>query len=221
MPRTSLFSVVAVVTACSVFNSPVDIAASERGPVILVIGRPGSGKTVNAQKISRRYHIPAISMSDLLKESGGWGKAGSKKRLEAQVASGDLVSDELSVKLLEQRLGKLDTRRGFVLDGFPLTVKQAQYLERVTSQRGLGEPVVVHLTVSDSVARQRMLDRGRADDKPDIIERRLAEYHAQAELVLKRYSQLVTIDTTGTPDAVWRSVYQALDTILRNPKRGP
>ena len=91
---------------------------------------------MNAKKISERYGIPAISMADLLKQAGGWGKAGSKRTLRAPVESGDLVSDEVSVKLLEQRLGKLDANKGFVLDGFPLTAKQAEYLESV---RGNGD----------------------------------------------------------------------------------
>ncbi|HWQ53026.1 MAG TPA: nucleoside monophosphate kinase [Bryobacteraceae bacterium] len=185
--------------------------------MILVLGPPGSGKTVNAKKISERYRIPSVSMADLLKQAGGWGTAGSKRTLRAPVESGDLVSDEVSVKLLEQRLGKLDVSKGFVLDGFPLTVKQAEYLDRVSRQRGLGRPVVVHLTVSDATATERMLKRGRADDEPQTIERRQAEYHTQADLVLKRYPQVVTIDATGPLDEVWRKVEQGIDTLLRTP----
>lgn len=184
-------------------------------PVILVLGAPGSGKTVNAKRISERYGIPAISMAALLKEAGGWGKAGSRKTFRESVESGELVNDELAIGLLEQRLGKIDVSKGFVLDGFPLTTQQAAYLEDLGRRWRLAEPVVLHLTIPDSMARDRMRKRGRADDKPAIIERRLAEYHAQARWVLGRYPRVVTIDASGTREDVWRSVEQALDALLQ------
>jgi adenylate kinase len=182
--------------------------------VILVLGAPGSGKTVNAKRISQRYGIPAICVSGLLKQAGGWGKAGARKNLRAPIESGELVSDETAIELLEQRLRKGDANQGFVLDGFPATARQAEYLEKVSSQRGLRQPVVVHLTVSDSTARERMLNRHRADDKPAIIERRLAEYHAQARFVLAHYRQVATFDASGTPEEVWENVEQALDALV-------
>jgi adenylate kinase len=204
-------------TLCGLLTCPAAFASSEAGPVVLVLGPPGGGKTVNAKKISERYRVPMINMADLLKEAGGWGKAGSSKKLRAPVESGDLLNDEMAIRLFEQRLGKSDVKKGFVLDGFPLTAKQAEYLENISTQLGLRQPVVVHLTVSDSTATQRMLQRGRSDDKPEIIERRLAEYHTQSDLVLKRYQQVVTINTTGPPNEVWRNVEQSLEPIL--PKR--
>jgi len=207
------------VILCVLVTCPIAFAWSEQGPIILVLGPPGSGKTVNAKKISQRYGIPMINMADLLKNAAGWGKAGSRMILRPAIDSGDLVSDEVSVNLLEQRLGKVDASKGFILDGFPLTAKQAEYLESVSRQRGLRQPVVVHLTVSDATATQRMMKRRRADDKPEIIERRLAEYHAQAELVLQRYPQVVTIDAAGAPDEVWRKVEQGLDTLVSNRGR--
>lgn len=205
-------AVSAAAIACGLLTSLTALHAA--GPVILVLGPPGSGKTLNAQKISKRYHVPAISVADLLKQSGGWGKAGSTKTLRAPVESGDLVSDEVSIGLLEQRFAKADVNKGFVLDGFPLTAKQAEYLENVSRQRGLGEPIVVHLKVGDNTATQRMLKRGRSDDNPATIERRLGEYHAQAELVLKRYPKVVTIDSSGTPNEVWQRVEQGLKPLL-------
>ena len=210
-------SLTALAAAIACGFSPIALHAA--GPIILVLGPPGSGKTVNAQKISKRYHVPTISVADLLKQSGGWGKAGSTKTLRAPVESGDLVSDEVSIGLLEQRFTKADVNKGFVLDGFPLTAKQAEYLENVSKQRGLGEPIVVHITVADSTATQRMLKRGRSDDNPATIERRLAEYHAQAELVLKRYPKVVTVDSSGTPNEVWQRVEQGLNPILPGPGR--
>jgi len=77
----------------------------------------------------------------------------------------------------------------------------------------------VHITVADSTATQRMLKRGRSDDNPATIERRLSEYHAQAELVLKRYPKVVTVDSSGTPNEVWQRVEQGLNPILPGPGR--
>ena len=209
-----MFAGVAGVSAFSFPDFAAPVPVRVRSPLILVLGPPGSGKTVNAQKISRRYGIPAISMADLLEQAGGWGKAGSKKMLEASVESGDLVSDEVLITLLEQRLGKSDARKGFLLDGIPSTAKQAEYLEGVAARRRLGEPLVVHLMVPDATARQRMLKRGRANDTLEIVERRLAEYRAQAELLLKRYRRVVAIDATGSPDDVWQRVARGIDTFL-------
>lgn len=217
--RSVCLAASAAVLAFGLLTSAASGASTASCPVILVLGSPGSGKTVNAKRISERYGIPTISMSDLLKQARGWGKAGSKKTLRAPIESGDLLSDEASIKLLEQRLGKGDVNKGFVLDGFPLTAKQAEYLEGVSTQRGFSQPVVVHLTVSDSTATRRMELRRRADDDPETIERRLAEYHAQAGLVLKRYPQVATIDATGTPDEVWQKIEQSLKTLLPNRRR--
>jgi adenylate kinase len=216
--RSGFLALSAAVLASVLLISPAAFASSAGGAVILVLGPPGSGKTLNAERIGNRYGLSTISMSELLKEAGGWGKAGSRKMFRAPVESGDLLSDEGSVRLLEQRLGKEDANKGFVLDGFPLTAKQAQYLESVSEKRGLSRPVVVHLTVSDRTATERMLERRRADDNPATIERRLAEYHAEAGLVLKRYLHVVTVDATASPEVVWRRVEQGLNRIL--VKRG-
>jgi adenylate kinase len=205
-----------ITTVLFAFAAVSVAAAPEAGPVILILGPPGSGKTLNAKRISQRYDIPTISMADLLKQAGGWGKAGSKKVFRAAIESGELVSDEVAIKLLEQRLGKEDARRGFVLDGFPATVKQAEYLDNLCKERRFRPPMVVHLTVSDSTATERMRRRGRADDKPAIMERRLAEYHAQADMVLGRYREVAAVDASGTPDEVWRSVEQKLAAVLRH-----
>jgi adenylate kinase len=173
---------------------------------------------VNAKRIADKYNIPAISMSDLLKQASGWGKAGSNKAFRAQIESGELVSDEMAIELLEQSLGKLDITKGLVVDGFPVTVPQAEYLETLSNKVGLRPPVVVHLSVSDRTATERMRRRGRADDKPATMERRLAEYHAQAELVLSRYKHLVTIDASGTPQGVWRDIERRLDVLRGNAR---
>src|ERR1044072_5827288 len=103
-------------------------ALAEARMVVLLIGPPGAGKTTQARKISRKCHIPSISMSDLLKKDAGWGKAGSRKVLKAQMESGELVNDETADLLVRKRLFLKDAEHGFVLDGYPANAAQADRL---------------------------------------------------------------------------------------------
>jgi len=178
--------------------------------VLLIIGPPGSGKTTQAAKLKSKYKIPSISMADILKKEGG-AKSDLSRRLKVNLA-GDLVSDEVANQLIDKRLQRKDVAQGFILDGYPVTEKQATYLDAMLAQRGLPTPVVIHLSAPDNVVVERMSQRGRSDDTPEAMKRRLEEYHLQSKAVLQRYGagQLKTIDATKTPDEVWRAIQQAL-----------
>ena len=180
--------------------------------VVLMIGPPGAGKTTQAKRISRKYRIPSISLSDLLKKDAGWGKAGSKKVLRAQVESGELVNDETADLLVRKRLFLKDADQGFILDGYPANGAQAEKLGVVLKERGLPQPVVIYLDTPDDVVRERMKRRRRADDTPETIERRIQQYHKDANFLLERYpgAQLKKIDGARTEDQVWHDVEQAL-----------
>ncbi len=187
-------------------------ALADTKMVVLLIGPPGAGKTTQARKISRKYHIPSISMSDLLKQDAGWGKAGSKRVLRAQMESGELVDDETANRLVAKRLYLKDAEHGFVLDGYPANAAQADKLAAVLKERGLPQPVVIFLDTPDEVVRERMKKRHRADDTPEMMDHRLREYHASASFLLERYpgEQLKKIDGARSEDQVWRDVEQAL-----------
>ena len=178
--------------------------------VLLIIGPPGSGKTTQAAKLRSKYKIPSISMADILKKEGG-SKSDLSRRLKVNLA-GDLVSDEVANELIDKRLQRKDVAQGFILDGYPVTEKQAAYLDAMLSQRGLPTPVVIHLSAPDNVVVERMSQRGRSDDTPEAMKRRLEEYHLQSKAVLQRYGagQLKTVDATKKPDEVWRAIEQAL-----------
>jgi len=197
-------------TAISAFLCVAALADTKM--VVLLIGPPGAGKTTQAHKISRKYRVPSISMSDLLKKDAGWGKAGSKKVLRAQVESGELVNDETADLLVRKRLFLKDAERGFILDGYPANAAQADKLGVLLKERNLPQPLVIYLDTPDAVVRERMKKRHQADDTPEMIEHRVEEYHRNASFLLERYpgAQLKKIDGSRSEDQVWRDVEQAL-----------
>jgi adenylate kinase len=177
--------------------------------VILIIGPPGSGKTTQSEKLKSALGLPIVSMSDVLKAAGG-GKGGLNKNLRAQIAAGEMVSDQTADTLMRKRISRKDCEGGFILDGYPSTVKQAEYFDALLGELGLPPPAVIHLSIPDSEATRRLEKRGRADDSPANTERRIAEYRSQAQLLLARYPNAVTIDGTKSPDAVAAGIREAL-----------
>ena len=163
----------------------LSIAAAQTTPtkIILLVGPPGSGKTTQAKFLAKKYGIPEFSMSDLLKKEMGRKKDALSKALAAAVASGDMLPDDAATDLIRARVLHTDLRKGFILDGYPSTAGQAKSLDRMLQDQRLPKPVVVVLDAPDDVIRKRMLARRRADDKPEIIERRIQEFRTQASLL--------------------------------------
>jgi adenylate kinase len=127
---------------------------------------------------------------------------------------GDLVPDELVVGLIRERLAEPDAAAGFVLDGFPRTLAQAEALESMLNAIGRSLDGVIVLEVPDAVARQRMAERARVDDTPEVIENRLRTYHEQTAPLVEWYrahDKVVPIDGTPGVEEVWKQIVQALD----------
>jgi len=181
---------------------------------ILILGPQGSGKGTQAKRIAAAYGVPHVATGDIFRASVA---AGSE--LGVQVApileSGDLVPDDLTIELIRERLVDED---GFVLDGFPRTMAQAEALDAMLDEIGKPLDAVILLKVSDEVATARLEARareeGRADDSPEAIQNRLRLYHKLTELVVDRYQQAgieVIVDGEQTMDDVFAAIQDALE----------
>jgi adenylate kinase len=154
---------------------------------ILILGPQGSGKGTQATRIAAAYGIPHVATGEILRSAIAEGsKLG--KRVQPILERGDLVPDDLMVDLIRERLQDED---GFILDGFPRTLRQADALDAMLAEIGKPLDVVLLLQVGDDVASKRLLGRaaeeGRKDDEPEAIANRLRHYHEDTEPVVERY----------------------------------
>jgi len=184
---------------------------------LLVLGPQGSGKGTQAKRISAAHGIPHVSTGDMFRAAV---VAGTElgRRVEPILASGDLVPDDLTVALIRERLSQHDARDGFVLDGFPRNLAQAEALDGMLAEIGRGLDAVLFFDLSDGLAveriRGRALDEGREDDSPEAIARRLAIYHEQTEPVVERYratGKLVPLHAARSIEEVSMEIEAALD----------
>jgi adenylate kinase len=180
---------------------------------ILILGPQGSGKGTQAKLIAAAHGIPHVATGDMLRAAI---EEGSELGLRVQpiLERGDLVPDELMVELIRARLAD---EEGFVLDGFPRTVPQAEALDAMLDEIAKPLDVVLLLEVSDEVSLERLLgrraDEGRSDDAPDAIENRLRLYHELTEPVVERYRSqgtLAPVDGEQPVDDVAREIEDAL-----------
>ena len=184
---------------------------------LLVLGPQGSGKGTQAKRISAAHGIPHVSTGDMFRAAIA---AGTElgRRVEPILASGDLVPDDLTVALIRERLSEQDARDGFVLDGFPRNLAQAEALDAMLAEIGRGLDAVLFFDLSDELAveriRGRALDEDRDDDTPEAIGRRLAIYHEQTEPVVERYratGKLVPLHAARSIEEVSTEIEAALD----------
>ncbi len=172
------------------------------------MGPPGAGKGTQAKKICSDYEIPQISTGDILRDSV---KNGTEMGVLAKkyMDAGDLVPDEVVIGIIKERIKEKDCKNGFLLDGFPRTIDQADALGNLLDSVGIKLDVVINLAVPDSELVSRLLDRakkeGRADDNEETIKNRLANYNSKTLPLLDYYrkkSILKEINGLGSMDEI-------------------
>jgi adenylate kinase len=171
---------------------------------LILFGPPGAGKGTQAQIVAARHGIPQISTGDMLRDAVASG-TDLGRRAKAVMERGDLVSDDLILGIVRERLARSDCRPGFILDGFPRTVAQAEALDKLLEQQGRDSARVVSLRVPEDELTRRILSRGegRADDTEEAVRNRLAVYRRETEPVLEHYgSASIEIDGIGSIDQV-------------------
>ena len=184
---------------------------------VLLLGPQGSGKGTQAKRISETHGIPHVATGDILRAAMAQGTELGRK-VKPIYDSGQLVPDDLMIGIIRERLGEDDTEPGFILDGFPRTLAQAEALDHMLREIGKELSVVFVLQVPESVAVERMLKRaveeGRVDDTPEVIDNRITLYHRETEPITEYYrahGNLVGINGTGTVDEVFAQIQEALE----------
>ncbi|MGZ8715515.1 MAG: adenylate kinase [Gaiellaceae bacterium] len=186
---------------------------------LLIFGPQGAGKGTQAKKIAEAYEIPHVATGDMFRAAIAEGTE-LGRRVEPLLASGQLVSDETTIAIIRDRLAHDDAQAGFVLDGFPRNIVQAEALDAMLEEIDRPLSGVLLLELADETARERLSTRavleGRADDQPDVIDRRLRDYHEQTEPVVAHYlatGKLVTMHAERTIDEVWAEIVDALEQV--------
>jgi adenylate kinase len=184
---------------------------------LLVLGPQGAGKGTQAKRISEEYSIPHVSTGDMFRAAIA-AQSDLGRQVEPILSSGRLVPDDVTVALIEERLGAADARDGFVLDGFPRNLAQAEALDPMLKAIGRDLDAILFFDLPDGVATERLLKRAqrenRPDDAPEVIARRLAIYHEETEPVVEHYratGKLVPLHAGRSIDEVWHEVQQALE----------
>lgn len=160
---------------------------------IVFLGPPGCGKGTQASILKEDLGIPAIATGDMLREAVAAGTSLGDK-VKGIMAAGDLVGDDLMAEVVEDRLGRDDTAGGFLLDGYPRTVSQAETLEGILTRQGQALDRVVLFRVPEAVLVSRALGRKRADDREDVIRERLRVYREKTEPLVEYYSKRSLLD---------------------------
>lgn len=197
---------------------------------LILLGPPGAGKGTQAQRLVQKHGIVQLSTGDMLRAAVA---AQTPIGLKAKdlMASGALVPDEVVVGIIADRIEQPDAKKGFILDGFPRTVPQAQALDELLKKKRLNLDAVIELRVNESALLSRvekrvveMLERGenvRDDDKPEVLSKRLGNYREQTEPLVHYYSErrkLLTIDGMMPIEEVTAEIERVLAAVIAADK---
>jgi adenylate kinase len=200
---------------------------------LILLGPPGAGKGTQAYGLVKRFNVVQLSTGDMLRAAVA---AGTPVGLMAKdiMARGELVPDEVVVAIVADRIGEPDAQNGFILDGFPRTVPQAEALDRMLEQTGLALDAVIELKVDENALLGRIESRVagmaaqgqpiRPDDNPESFKKRLDAYHAQTAPLSRYYAGrgvLRTVDGMASIDDVGAAIAEVLKATAGGPGTPP
>ena len=189
---------------------------------LILLGPPGAGKGTQAQRLVDKHGIPQLSTGDMLRAAVA-AQTEVGKRAKAVMDAGELVSDEIVNAIVAERIDQADAANGFILDGYPRTLAQADAVEGMLKERGAALDAVVELVVDDKALVGRILKRAedakaagqpvRKDDNAEVFDERLREYYKKTAPLIGYYyakGKLVGVDGMATIDEVTEEIDSVL-----------
>ncbi|ART22050.1 adenylate kinase [Corynebacterium striatum] len=176
----------------------------------VLLGPPGAGKGTQAAILSEKLGVPHISTGDLFRANIG---QGTPLGVEAKsyIDAGKLVPTDVTARMVEDRLNQDDAANGFLLDGFPRTVEQADILAELLEKKGQKLDGVINFEVSEDVVVERMLARGRADDNEETIRTRLGVYRDETFPLIQHYGDdIINVKAEGTVEEINERTLKAM-----------
>jgi adenylate kinase len=195
----------------SEFDINEETSQVEQGEILVVLGAPGSGKGTLSKELKSKYGFSHISTGDVIRKS-------EDPELKKIIEGGNLVPDDMMVKILRKELKKLDVTKGIILDGFPRTIKQARKLDSMLGKMGLGLNHAFYLELPNDIAKERIKQRAKEENRKDdssdeIIDQRFKEYEEKTLPLVDFYDKcrkLVRVQAEGGKDDVLSSVVNKL-----------
>jgi adenylate kinase len=179
---------------------------------LVLLGAPGAGKGTQAQRLVEHLKVPHLSTGDLLRQAVA-DQTEVGRLAQTYMDAGQLVPDEVILRVVSQRLDRPDCQRGCLLDGFPRTLVQAQALDEMLRRRGTPLEAVLQLSVDEEEVIRRLAGRGRKDDQPEVIRQRLKAFYETNGPLLDHYRRqgvLKSIEAVGTEEQVFGRIQAAL-----------
>lgn len=186
----------------------------------ILFGPPGSGKGTQSVRIAKKYNLAHISTGDIFRRNI-CEKTPLGLRVQSIIEKGELVPDELLVEILEDAMDQKKGKSGYVFDGFPRTIQQAEDLKGILGKRNDSVSLVLALEVNDEEIIRRLLKRaeleGRRDDNREVIENRIRVYNQQTQPLIDYYGKngsFTSVNGIGTVDDIFHSICKKIDSII-------